>query len=618
MKKYTIGLLGAFIHLIGIIFLSSVLYLLPQNPWGYLVLAIAMIFLGYDWWQILTEKQNLTEKISWKWLAIFDVVVLLLFLIIWFIEVPALKGEDKTFWNNLKNFFIFLFLLGLFINFVYRNYIGFYLYNLIYQKANIQIQFRKSLNQVVFLIVILVLINILLVKWEITWDITPGYYSISSKSKEIIRNIKGQNIKIFVFLPDQQMVVSKRDTTTAELFNFSEELRILFQEIPKINPEIQVEIYNADLIESNHQVFGNVSNGTIMIRNYKSELTTLPYLERRFYVFTESDMENLEQNLIRSLLQVASEPIKVYFSTALGERFTSPHKKPFQIDLFVDVLKVYNFEIYEWNENSGFPRSIPENAQILVFAGAQFPFPEELKTTLIDYISNKKGKVLILADSSGKENYDWLFQAFSNFYRYEKVPLHQLEGNPQLLYTDQISIIDLTQNIKTFDKPKFLLHGGGYLKKRITEESSQHKDYITKEFLFTTYTTWVDVNRNGKKDNLQEEENNRFPLGVLIYKEDSKIVFYSDVEWITNRYLSQNIYNLNLQLMTDTLFYLGNRMEVPGILEERREKQSILLEDTTKTQILVFGIIIIPLSMMGSVGFLIFLYNKRHRPIENL
>ncbi|GIX43165.1 MAG: hypothetical protein KatS3mg129_2898 [Leptospiraceae bacterium] len=610
MQRYIVGIIGSILHLTGLIFICTSFYLLPENYWGYFLIFAGLFFIIIDGYFLYQTSKSLQETMHFINLFLIDGLVILFFIILWFIEVPALK-DNKTFWNNLRTFFIFLFLLSLFIHFIYRNIVGYHYYNQLYQKTAIKISSLKIISQSIFLVLVLFLINLLLIKWDLTIDLTPGYYSFSKKTKDIIASIKSQNIKIFVFLPDQQLVQTKKDTTVPEIYNFSEELKIMFSSISKINPEIEVQFYNADLLENNNQSFGNVTNGTIILRNYSNTQTNLPYTERRIYVFSSYDLEKLEQNFIRSLLQIASEPIKVYFSTGFGERYINVQKKPYNIDYFIDVLRIYNFEIFEWNEAKGFPYSIPEDTQILVFAGSQYPIPKDTQKVILDYLTNKNGKLLIMIDPNGKENFNWLLESLNLNYRFHIANLLQIERKPNFIYTDQIGIMDLTQNIRNIERPRILFTARGYFDK--INQLQKISDYIVKEFLFTTYTTWNDVNQNLKKDKIPEENNKRFTLGIAIEKENSKIVLYSDVDWITNKYLIQNIYNLNLQLATDTLFYLGNRMNIPGILEEKRENQNILIDESGKVRLFIIGIIIIPLSMIILVGLLVYFYNKKHK-----
>lgn len=611
MRKYILGLIGSFFHITGIVLICSSFYFLPKNYWGYILIVLGLFFLLVDWYTIFPIAKNLKEEKSLLYLSLIDIFILISFIILWFIEVPILK-ENKSFWINLRTFFIFLFLLSLFISFIYRNILGYDFYNKIYQKSTIKIGSSKVIAQTIFLILTLVIINLMLIRWDLSIDLTPGYYSFSKKAKEIIASLKDQKIKIFVFLPDQQLVQTKKDTTSPEIYNFSEELKIMFSSISKINPEIEVQFYNADLLENNNLNFGNVSNGTIILRNYKSNTSNLPYTERRFYVFSSSDLEKLEQNFIRSLMQIASTPIKVYFSTNYGERYINVQKKPYNIDFYIDVLRIYNFEIYEWNESKGFPDKIPDDAQILVFAGPQYPISKDTQNAIMHYINDKNGKLLIMIDPEGKENFNWLLESLNINYKFFKSNLMQIERKPLFIYTDQFGAVDLTQNIRNIDKPRVLFTGKGYFNK-IEQKEQKISDYTVKEFLFTPYTVWNDINQNLKKDNIPEENNQRFTLGIEISKGESKIVMYSDVDWISNRYLIENIYNLNLQLATDTLFYLGNRMNIPGILEEKRENQNILINDNDKVRFFIIGIIIIPLSMIFLVGLFIYLYNKKHK-----
>lgn len=609
IKKYIFGVFGVVFHISGILFILISISLIPSQIIGYILLTIGIIILLLDWYFLFVNEDNKRNLI---YFLILEIILLIIFFVLQFLEVPILKEEKNQFWKNLKTFLTFLFLSGIFIGIIYRIVLGYKFFIEKIERTFTQISISKYIIQIFTLLIVLIFLNLVLQKWDFKIDLTPGYYSFSKKAQEILKSVKEQNIKIFVFLPDQQLVQSKRDTSTSELYQFSEELRLLFQSIPNINSSINVEFYNADLLESNHQSFGNVINGTIILRNYSRSLEKIPYVERRIYVNTYYDLEKLEQNLTRALLQIASDPIKIYFSTNYGERYISYQKKPYDLDLFVDLLKIYNFEIYEWNDQKGFPNKIPEDCQVLVFAGPTEKFSNDTIEAITEYLEKKSGKVAFFINPEGKENYEWLFKNFSPEYQFKKANLIQIEGKPNLIYTDQIANIDLTQNLKNIERKRFLLIGKGYFEKENqTNLKPKIEGYKVTEFLFSPFNSWIDSNNNKKKDN--EEKNQRFTLGILLEKQESKVLLVSDVEWLTNRLLLENLYNLNVQLGSDILFYLSNRMNIPGILEEKRENQNIMISETDHIKFFILGIIVIPFTMIFMITLLIYSYNKKHK-----
>lgn len=609
IKKYIFGVFGVIFHISGFLFILISISLIPSQAIGYILLLIGLIILLMDWYFLFINENNKKNLI---YFLIVEIILLIIFFIIQFLEVPILKEEKNQFWKNLKTFLTFVFLTGIFIGIIYRTVLGYKFFIEKIERTYTQFTLSKYIIQILSLFIILTFLNLILQKWDFKIDLTPGYYSFSKNAQEIIKNIKGQNIRIFVFLPDQQLVQAKRDTTTSELYQFSEELRLLFKSIPNINSSLSVEFYNADLLESNHQSFGNITNGTILLRNYSKNLEKIPYVERRIYVNTFYDLEKLEQNLTRALLQIASDPVKIYFSTNYGERYISYQKKPYDLDLFVDLLKIYNFEIYEWNEQKGFPNKIPEDCQVLVFAGPTEKFSNDTIEAILEYIEKRSGKIAFFIDPNGKENYEWLFRNFSPEYQLKKANLIQIEGKPNLIYTDQIANIDLAQNIKNIERKRFLLIGKGYFEKQNQSNlKPKIEGYKVTEFLFSPFHSWIDSNNNKKKDN--EENNQRFTLGIILEKQNSKVLLVSDVEWLTNRVLLENLYNLNVHLGSDILFYLSGRMNIPGILEEKRENQNIMISETDNIKFFILGIIVIPFSMIFVITLLIYSYNKKHK-----
>lgn len=613
IKHYVFGIYGVGFHIFGCILLFLSIPLISNVTLGYGFLFIGGLFLLLDWYFLFINSKN---KKTLLYFFVTEILIFFIFLFILYLEVPIVKDAKSQFWNNLKTLFTFIFLIGIFASFLWRIFISYSFYIEKIEKSYTKFSISKLLLQLIGLILLLIFFNLFLTKWDYQIDLTKGYYSFSKNAQEIIKSIQNQNIRIFVFLPDQQLVQSKRNTTTTELYNFSEELRILFKSISKINSSISVEFFNADLLDSNHLSFGNVSNGTIILRNYSRNIEVLPYVEKRIYVTNSYDLEKLEQNFIRSLLQIASESVKIYFSTGLGERYTSSLRKPYDLDFFIDMLKIYNFEIFEWNESKGFPTKIPEDCQILIFSGPTSKFFKETKEALLEFIEKKSGKVIFFINPEGMEDYSWIFESVSPQYKFIKENLIHIEGKPNLIYTDQLEITDLTQNFKNIERKRFLLFGKGYFLKEDKNIPAKFENYQTKEFLYTPFSTWIDVNRNLKKDS--QEINQRFPMGILIEKGDSKIVLISDIEWLTNRVLTENLYNLNIQLATDILFYLSNRMNIPGILEEKRENQNIMISENDKANLFVLGILVIPLTLILITTFIVFSYNKQHKLKEIL
>ncbi len=609
IKNYLFGVYGVLLHIVGFILLFLSFTLIPHSTMGYVFLGFGSLLFFLDWFFLFINSKS---KKNLYYIFILQILIFVVFFMILYLEVPILKDEKNQFWNNLKTFLTFLFIIGIFASFLWRTIISYTFYIEKIEKSFTTFSFLKQILQIIGIVLILIFFNLLLIRWDYQIDLTKGYYSFSKNAHEIIKSIQNQHIGIFVFLPDQQLVQSKRNTTTAELYNISEELRILFKSITRINPTISVEFYNADLLDSNHLSFGNVSNGTIILRNYSRNIDTLPYIERRIYVTNQYDLERLEENFIRTLLQIASDPIKIYVSTGYGERYISPLKKPFDIDFFIDILKMYNFEVLEWNDTKGFPNKIPQDCEILLFAGPTGKFLQETKEAIIEFIEKRSGKAFILINPDGSEDFHWIFENFSPNYKLVKENLIHIEGKPNLIYTDQLENLELTRNFKQIERKRFLLLAKSFFYNQQDKNFvPKYEKYQTKEFLYTPFSTWIDKNQNLKKD--KEEKNQRFSLGILIEKEASKIVLVSDTEWITNRILTQNLYNLNIELATDILFYLGNRMNLKGIGEKKRENQSITISENDKSKLFLLGILVIPIVLIGLTTLTVYVYNKQHK-----
>jgi hypothetical protein len=449
---------------------------------------------------------------------------------------------------------------------------------------------------------LLIAINYLAVQRNYNFDLSSvGKFSYSEVSRSILKAID-RDVKVTAFYPRPLEASGKEESWT--LSAIRPDIEIYLQKLTAINPRITVEFINADVETDKLGDFPNAGNGTIVIRSLKTtnHLDGNPYSEEKILVAVKKDLEDLERKIVQSINNVTLPQKKVYFTTLNGERFgTSYSGNPGELTTkLINSLNFFNYSAKGIGLNEGFPGKIPEDAELLILAGPTVPYSEEARKTILNFVENKRGQVLIAIDPFGNEDFSWLLSLTK--LELKKENLRQAKGRVEIVATG-LPEHPISESFAKKDLGLVFPYSG-YFEKNLTQTEFKFTDTAILE---TGFSVYVDKNKNEQMDG--EEKQNNYLLGSLLTVANQEVVdpnqagevvpgrilVFSGHAWLTDRYF---LYNLNPSFLTNSVNWMFRSPLIQSILPKKEDVPVITLTSNQK-------VIIWSLGLFGYPGFLI-------------
>lgn len=620
------------------------------------------------------------RKKEWKenaplWIAFsLGILAAATFIVRWKIDAPP---ESTVSWQGrVRLALLALFLFSYLASFIYRLAVGLGYSSVESVTESLIKQKDRYLKNTVYsffaVVPVLILLNYVSVLRNPSLDLSPGFYSYGDNSRTIIKSID-RDVQVFAFLPVQQAIRDRGERTTLpELFRIAEDVRVMLEQLPVINPRIHLQFMNADLESDRTGDFGTISNGAIVFRVLKSgDITSAddkPYVERRVYVYSENEMNRMEKETVRALLQVASPKKTLYFTAGNGERydFNDRSLQAGGIDTLKNELRFYNFELKKLDHDSNWPGPVPADAAALCIIGPSVPFGPDAQKAILDYAA-KNGKLFITVDPNSPEDFSWLLKNFGGAFQFQKAFLSNTPSLPGIPVTDNTVSHRITENLNLYGRSLVVFPESGYFEEKapsapmVSQSPPQPltpanpasgqpipapgqpvpgqpvpgqpvpgptpnpvanplapvalSTLMPTAFLFTTFNTALDTNRNGRKD--EGEKAGRFALGIAYEnaqrKDGAKAVIFSGTGWLTELGLRFPVDKRNIILAADSMFWLTESPLSAGLVPDERQSRSIQITDELKLKNMLLGIVIFPLGTALLLGLGIFIYRKKRR-----
>jgi hypothetical protein len=635
---------------------------------GVFLFALGILLLLAD--PILLLAQRTDPTLEGRWKTLYASWGLILLSIVLFLVREQIHGEEGSIAERTRLFLLVLFLFSLAGAILLRVSAGLE-YSSRASLAGQQSRERNAARASLAVLAALALfsaLNYLAAQRNPTLDLSPGYFSYSADSRRIISTLEG-TVEVHAFLPVKQAIQNKEASRTVpELYRIAEDVRVMLEQLPNINSAIDLQFHNADLVDFQSDEFGRVSNGTIIIRSLKKgvvESDDRPYVDRRVYVYTRKDMERLERESVRALLQVSSPARTVYFPAGNGERVALQRgaANPNSLETFRELLRYYNYRIRDLATGTDWPGPIPEDADAVVLAGPTVPYGKEARDALLNYIQSG-GRLLVLNDPGGDEDFQWLLAELMIPYDYRKSLLSHNPRRPGELFIQQFETHRMNENLSLGGRAAIVYAGTGYFQQverepqrdvtappvpesgptsgteatessrpaqSLEPETSQENvaespregedevadapvdEFQTMVFLYSPFGTILDRNRNGRQD--PGESAGRFPLGLAVENpaRESRLAIYSDIGWISEIGLHYEADHRNPILAADTLFWMTESKVAAALPAEPRKDRSIQITEELKLRNLILGIIVFPLGLSLLLALGLYLYRKNRR-----
>lgn len=544
-----------------------------------------------------------------------------LFLLRRWLDVPletALPSDENIVFR-IRRLLLGVFLIGTAFSVVYRLFLQLGTTSLAYRKMRVQGLGNAAIS-ITAALGLIILANYMTSIRNPLLDLTPGYFSFSAGSSTILKSISGP-IEVTAFLPDSQAFRSQRKATVPELYRISEDIRAMLEQLPLINGNIKVKFMNADLQLPEQSDFGTVTNGTIVLRSPREvsgfDPKQKPYTERKVYVYSESEMDRMEKELVRSALQCASPQKTAYFTSSNGERynFLQKTRNSGAIDTFQEQLRFYNFNVKALNEDNAWPGEIPKDADLVLLVGPTTAYGTEARKAILDYLG-KGGRLFVTIEKNGTEDFQWLIDAMSDKkYVYTRASLTNVKSLPGVLLTDGSDTHRITENLNIAGSSALVFPQTGYFDDKGANTDSTIKGLKSTAFVYSPFVSFDDLNRNGIKD--ASEKTGRFPIAFAFENESNqdaaRIALFASTDWLTEMGLRFPVDQRNIILAADSVFWLTESKISASLIPEKRETRAVQVTDELKTKNILLGVVIFPVGSIVLTALMIFVYRKRRQ-----
>lgn len=478
---------------------------------------------------------------------------------------------------------------------------------------------RSSVSSFFLVLLVVVGVNYVASQRDSSLDLSSsGKFSYGPVAKKILQAVD-QDVQISAFYP--RPLESSGPESSLALTQIRPDVEIYLNQLPGINPHFKIQFINADVEKDKLTDFGQVSNGTILVRTEKkfvSGSTESPYNQKKLMVQTPDDVANLEKKIVEAVAGVASEEKIVYFTDSNGERFSEVFRRlPNQkIDRFTSALTGLNFKVEALGFSNGWPGKIPDNADALAIIGPTTPFSQEQRDSILEYLQKKNGKLMITVEPNGQEHFEWLLSRSG--LQWDEANL-AVEGNPPgIIVANDPSDLSLWDAVIGKGRGVVFPHSG-----IITALNSKtESDWDAKTLLSSGGAAFQDPNHNGKLDPNEKREN--FVLAqVLLPKskeapkdpkkqkpseekkqslpEGFRVLIYSGTAWLTDQY---SPFQANPDLAVASLSWLSRDSAISSIPKKEEKIDTVSLTDGQKKAVWVIGMFLFPGAIAGFTSWI--------------
>lgn len=613
----------------------------PNTLWGWTFLILGgLAALSDPAVLLLAKAQQKLESIERGfWIAWgLALAALVFFLIRYFTEVPVsqLAAGEEAFLPRLRLALLFLFLLLYGGSIIYRFMLSMS-FSVQAEAGTLRLRDKKqdflktSAFSIFAFVPVLVLLNFVSAVRNPALDLSPGYFSFGEEARTIIGSIEDR-VEVTAFLPEQQMVQQRNDRVrTPELYRIVEELRVMLEQLPLINSNIELVFKNADLEAFNTEEYGTVSNGTVVFRVTRQDFVSAdekPYVERRVHVLSEKDMGKLEREATEALIYVSSPRRKLLFTNANGERYglTQDISQMAAIESLKEQLRFFNSSVDHLDTRNGWPGPVPEDTSVLFIIGPTVPFGDAAQQAVIDYIK-RGGKVFITIDPEGREDFAWLRDSMGGKpYTYHNRTLtNTTVPNVAVMrnFGDHPILKDINRGLQAL----IVYPNGGYFEAvlRAPDASKDQadgplKDLVPGEVLNTPYDAYYDANRNRRRDSSEALPRHAAalayenPAAAAANEQGPRVLIFGGTDWIAERGLrSYEVRHKNLLLASQSFFWLTESPLVAGIVPKERLQRTTEVTDESKLRLITIGVFLFPLLVSLGLALSIYLYRRNRK-----
>lgn len=584
----------------------------------YLFLLFSLIFLlAEPFYQIFQGnfRKNYNSIIATS----LGLLSLLSYLIRSWIDIPSRAGmaTEASILPQIREFLLVLTVLGS---------IAFLIFTIVIQIGKVSLEAQSQLSDkkkgllldsllgFLMLLPFLVGVNYISVMRNYNFDLSSkGKFSLSPISKSILSTI-GKDVEIIAFYP--RPLEADGPGSSLALSRIRPDLEIFLDQYNATSPRIKSRFINADVELDQLSDYGQVSNGNILVRSRRENLPgeSSIYNEEKLTIKEVSDLEDLERKITSAILNVSTPKRKAYFTTANGERYglAFSNLKNERISSFTNSIQFLNFQIKELGHSEGWPKPVPDDADLVLIIGPTTSFNEEAQKEILNYVLERNGKLFISAEPKSSEDFSWILA--KSGLRYNNSYLNQQEDKPGFIVakefkphpiTDFVSkkeigiVYPFAGSLETFSdgknpfsfSSKFLLESGSETSQD-SKQAGKPLDTIKQNFNLAVVLQTLNKtasNENGRNGiDLPETLDSKDKTSE---DKEGRVVFYTGTTWLTDQFIS---YNMNRNLTTSSVSWMFQDKMIQEIPLKKEEVKTVNLTDNQKIMVWFIGIFLYP------------------------
>jgi len=457
---------------------------------------------------------------------------------------------------------------------------------------------QLSILNLALLLIVLILLNLVANLRPFSIDMSMvRQFSLSPQGRAIVKNIE-RPVKITAFY--------------AFFGEFQRQIQLLLDDMKATNNKIEYTILDAHRDRKEANAFKVSDNGVLIFQSTDTDELEMEARDkqRRVIVSTRNDLKKMEREFVSALLAVTQPKKVIYFSSSHGEY---AYTGPFLGDLisnFYDTLRKQGYELKYLNRETGFPPEVPEEADLVIIAGAQRGFSKVEGEALISFL--ERGNKLFLAlDPLYNVQFDFLLNRFQLRFVNQKIysDIHPKIPKDTIVAKDYSSH-PITERLMQYpDKHRMsVFPGAGYFKedkKAQLKYSNFEKDF----FISSNIRSWLDVVHNGVNDPKVEPMSPKKIAVAISYRNESarqnkkvknqlqemRLVATADSNFLTNQHLG---FDRNLELAFLSIQWLLEDEKIMGLLPTKLNEGKINLSGTTDDLVFYFLVFLWPIGIL--------------------
>jgi hypothetical protein len=364
-----------------------------------------------------------------------------------------------------------------------------------------------------------------------------------------------------------------------------------------------------------------MSNGNILVRS-KREIQTNNsslYNEEKISIKELSDLEDLERKLTSAIINVSTPKRKVYFTSANGERYGAAFSNlnNERISQFTNSINYLNFQINELGYAEGWPKEIPDDADLVAIIGPTTKLNEIAQQAILKYVLEKNGKLFISSEPQGTEDFSWLLQKAG--IKFQSKMLTQQADKPHFILAKKVMAHPITELISKKEIGVVYPFSGSL---ETFSDSINPFKFTSQFFLESGEDSYVDANGSGKQ--MPNTTKGNFKLAVALQTipkisdkssdllnqpiNEGRLVFFTGTSWITDQFIS---YNLNRNLALASISWMFQEKIINEIPKKTDDVKTINLNDNQKIMVWFIGIFLYPGIIIGAGSYYVISRRKK-------